>query len=95
MMTEPTLHPPQPPALRRSWWNLLLLVPFLMLVTPWLNSIEPVVFGIPFFYWSQLLAVPVGVVCVALVSAKTRDGSPPQVRDLSQDVDDLDERTAR
>jgi hypothetical protein len=95
MMTEPTLLPPQPPALRRSWWNLLLLVPFLMLVTPWLNAIEPVSFGIPFFYWSQLLAVPVGVVCVALVTVRTRDASPPPAPGHSQDVDDLDERTAR
>jgi hypothetical protein len=82
-------------AVRWSSWNLLLLVPLLMLVTPWLNSLEPVLFGIPLFYWSQLLAVPVGVVCVAIVAVKTRDGSRPPARGLVQDVDDLDERSAR
>jgi hypothetical protein len=95
MMTEPTFLSSQPPGLRWNWWNLLLLVPFLMLVTPWINALEPALFGIPLFYWSQLLAVPVGAVCVAIVSARTRDQRPPVAPGLSQDVDDLDERTAR
>ena len=51
----------------RSWWNLLLLVPLLMLVTPLWNFDEPRLFGLPMFYWSQFLFVPVGVVCVGLV----------------------------
>ncbi|MGQ0575141.1 MAG: DUF3311 domain-containing protein [Pseudonocardia sp.] len=59
---------------RFSPWNLLLLVPLLMLVTPWINSVEPQLFGLPFFYWVQFLWVPVGVVCVAIVNAMTRDG---------------------
>jgi hypothetical protein len=59
-------------------WNLLLLVPFLMLVTPWFNSIEPRLLGMPFFYWSQFAWVPVVVACVAVVHVRTRDGSGPR-----------------
>ena len=79
--------------LRYSPWNLLLLLPFLMLITPWINSLEPRLFGMPFFYWIQFAFVPVGVLSVALVYLKTRDdgpvapGAPP-------DVDELDEGTA-
>ncbi|WP_250549422.1 DUF3311 domain-containing protein [Pseudonocardia sp. H11422] len=42
-----------------------------MLVTPLFNSIEPRLFGVPFFYWSQFAWVPVGVLCVAIVHRKT------------------------
>ena len=63
--------------LRVNPWNLLLLVPFLMLVTPWFNSIEPRLFGMPFFYWSQFAFVPVGVACVAVVYLRTRDEVDP------------------
>lgn len=39
-------------------WNLLLLVPFLALFwVPFYNRIDPVFFGIPFFYWYQFLWV--------------------------------------
>ncbi|PRW62262.1 DUF3311 domain-containing protein [Actinopolyspora mortivallis] len=55
------------PRHERSPWNLLLLVPLLMLVTPLWNHDEPRLFGLPMFYWSQFLFVPLGVVCVALV----------------------------
>ncbi|WP_092626823.1 DUF3311 domain-containing protein [Actinopolyspora mzabensis] len=51
----------------RSPGNLLLLVPLLMLVTPLWNHDEPRLFGLPMFYWSQFLFVPLGVVCVGLV----------------------------
>lgn len=51
----------------RSPWNLLLLVPLLMLITPLWNHDEPRVFGLPMFYWAQFLFVPLGVVCVGLV----------------------------
>jgi hypothetical protein len=66
--------------LRFSPWNLLLLLPFLMLVTPWINYAEPRLFGMPFFYWIQFAFVPVGVLSDA-------PGLPP-------DVDELDEGTA-
>ena len=80
--------------LRFSPWNLLLLVPFLMLVTPWYNSAEPRLFGMPFFYWIQFLYVPVGVICVALVYVRTRDDATSSTGGPASDVDALDEGTA-
>ncbi len=77
--------------LRLSPWNLLLLVPFLMLVTPWINSVEPRLLGMPFFYWVQFAFVPVGVVCVAVVYLRTRDDDPPAAEGVPPDVDELDE----
>jgi hypothetical protein len=53
-------------------WNLLLVLPLLMLVTPWFNHDGPRLLGLPFFYWSQFLFVPVGVACVWIVFAMTR-----------------------
>ena len=78
--------------LRVNAWNLLLLVPFLMLVTPWYNAVEPQLFGMPFFYWVQFAFVPVGVVCVALVYLRTRDDGPA-APGVPPDVDELDEGT--
>jgi Protein of unknown function (DUF3311) len=77
--------------LRWSPWNLLLLVPFLMLVTPWFNSVEPRLFGMPFFYWAQFAFVPVGVLCVAAVYLRTRDEPVPDAVGEPPDVDELDE----
>ena len=80
--------------LRVSPWNLLLLVPFLMLITPWFNSIEPRLFGMPFFYWIQFAFVPVGVVVRGGgVRAHPRRGGPGGRR-CPPDVDELDEGTA-
>ena len=43
-----------------SPWNWLLLVPLLAtLFPPLYNSIDPTLFGIPFFYWYQLAAIGV------------------------------------
>ena len=77
--------------LRMNPWNLVLLVPFLMLVTPWFNSLEPRLFGMPFFYWSQFAFVPVGVVAVAVVYLRTRDEGVPEAPGAPADVDELDE----
>jgi hypothetical protein len=59
----------------RGWsgWNLLLLVPLLVLVTPLYNSDRPRLFGFPFFYWVQFLFILLGVICVAVVYLKTGD----------------------
>ena len=77
--------------LRWSPWNLLLLVPFLMLVTPWFNSLEPRLFGMPSFYWAQFAFVPVGVVCVAAVYLRTRDEPVPEAGGAPPDVYELDD----
>ena len=96
-MSETTSSPPPVPqreGTRWNAWNLLLLVPLLMLVTPWFNAAEPRLFGMPYFYWIQFAFVPVGVICVAVVYVMTRDekapvapGSPPNVDSLDEGVD--------
>lgn len=83
----------QDSGLRLSAWNLLLLLPFLMLVTPWINAAEPRLFGMPFFYWIQFAFVPVGVLSVAVVFLKTRDVAPAAPGSPA-DVDQLDEGTS-
>ena len=93
-MAEPVNEAGRGGGLRVTPWNLLLLVPFLMLITPLFNSVEPRLFGMPFFYWVQFLFVPVGVVCVALVYLRTRDEVDPVAPGPEPDVDELDEGTA-
>jgi hypothetical protein len=74
-----------------SPWNLLLLVPLLMLVTPWFNRVNPRLGGLPFFYWYQFLFVFVGVACVWIVYAATRS-KPTNVTAADRlDVAELDE----
>lgn len=51
----------------------MLLVPLLVLVTPFYNNAEPRLLGFPAFYWVQFLFVPLGVVCVAVVYYQTAD----------------------
>jgi hypothetical protein len=65
-----------------------------MLVTPWYNTDEPRLFGLPFFYWAQFAFVPVGVVCVALVHTMTRRNAPP-APGTPTGVDQLDEGVQR
>jgi hypothetical protein len=46
---------------------LLLILPCLTAVwTPFYNSVEPRLFGVPFFYWFLLLLVPVSSVFIYL-----------------------------
>jgi uncharacterized membrane protein len=87
--------PPEPEGLRWNAWNLLLLVPFLMLVTPWINSLEPRLFGMPFFYWIQFAFVPVGVVCVLVVYLMTKAEPTTVAAGREPDVDSLDEGAGR
>jgi Protein of unknown function (DUF3311) len=81
--------------LRWNAWNLLLLVPFLILVTPWINVAAPRLFGMPFFYWVQLAWVPFSVALVAVVHVRTRGVRGPSVPAGPDDVDALDAGAAR
>ncbi|OLR90995.1 DUF3311 domain-containing protein [Actinokineospora bangkokensis] len=76
--------------LRWSPWNLLLLVPLALLITPVFNRRGPELIGMPFFYWFQFLGVFVGVICTSLVFAMTKD-KPTTAPGAPGDVDDLDE----
>jgi hypothetical protein len=61
------------PVRRVLWARLLLLLPFIsMLWVSSYNSVEPMVAGIPFFYWYQLLWVLIGAGLIALVYAVER-----------------------
>jgi hypothetical protein len=45
----------------------LLVAPCLVaLATPFYNSVEPTFFGVPFFYWLQLVLIPISAVCIFL-----------------------------
>jgi Protein of unknown function (DUF3311) len=51
-----------------SSMRLLLLLPFIgLLWVPFYNSLEPALFGFPFFYWYQLAWVPISSLLIWLV----------------------------
>lgn len=64
-------------------WNLLLLVPLSVLITPLYNRDAPRLWGFPLFYWLPALFVPLGVVCVALVCHKTKDTGTEREPDIT------------
>src|SRR5664279_3030851 len=78
-------------AIQFSWWNLLLLVPLLMLITSLYNTDNPRILGMPKFYWYQFAFVFVGVACVAVVFVTTRNRRHPPV----DEPDATDEGVAR
>ena len=44
---------------------LLLFAPCLLaLLTPLYNGINPILFGVPLFYWLQLLLIPVSAIAI-------------------------------
>jgi uncharacterized protein DUF3311 len=54
-------------------WYWLLLVPLVGTLIPTIyNSADPTFIGIPFFYWYQMLWVPISVFCTFVVYTKTR-----------------------
>lgn len=58
------------PVSSESWSKarLLLLLPFIALAwVPSYNSIEPKLGSFPFFYWYQLLWVPLTILIIAIV----------------------------
>jgi hypothetical protein len=72
-------------------WNLLLLIPFIVLLTPLYNQDSPTLFGMPFFYWFQFLVIPVGVLCTITVYRMTRKTPVRRATGEPADVDTLDE----
>lgn len=55
------------PRPRKRWYWLLLLPYIAMLLVPSYNRVDPRLFGIPFFYWYQLLWVGLSTVVIAIV----------------------------
>ncbi len=57
---------------RRAWY-LLLLLPFVgTLIPQFYNRMQPALFGLPFFYWYQLLWVIVTSILLGIVVIATR-----------------------
>ena len=55
-------------------WYWLLIIPLLGVLIPSIyNDRSPELIGIPFFYWYQMLWIPLGVAITVLVYVKTRD----------------------
>ncbi len=53
---------------RARWARLLLLIPFVaVLWVPFYNRAEPTLFAIPFFYWYQLLWIPLTALVISTV----------------------------
>lgn len=77
-----------------SPWNLLLLIPFIVLFTPIYNRETPTLFGMPFFYWFQFAVIIVGVLSTITVYRMTRKAPVARPVAESRDVDQLDEGSA-
>jgi len=66
MSTDP--KPEEPAGSFKLFPNILLLIPFLALLwVPFYNSVEPTLYGFPFFYWYQFLWVPITSVIIYIV----------------------------
>lgn len=77
-----------------SPWNLLLLIPFIVLLTPIYNRESPALFGMPFFYWFQFAVIIVGVLSTITVYRMTRKAPVTKPAVEGRDVDQLDEGSA-
>lgn len=76
--TPPPDAPPGAGAHRRpdggfSPWNLLLVLPLLGTLIPMVyNRTDPALGGMPFFYWYQLVWIPISVTFTYLVYRQTK-----------------------
>lgn len=61
-------------------WYLLLVIPLIgVLIPTFYNRPDPELAGIPFFYWYQMLWIPLSVGITVLVYVRTR--APERSRD--------------
>jgi hypothetical protein len=64
-----------PPGPRETRWTWLLLVPLVgTLIPPIYNTHDPELFGVPFFYWYQMVWIPVSVLVTVIVYQATKRG---------------------
>ena len=62
-----------PPGARETRWSWLLLLPLAgTLFPPIYNTKDPELFGLPFFYWYQMVWIPISVVVTLTVYRATR-----------------------
>ena len=60
-----TMNLYKPPRRKFHPVYLLLLLPYIaLLCVPYYNVIDPTLLGIPFFYWWQMLWIPLGSLCI-------------------------------
>lgn len=78
-----------------SPWNLLLIIPLWVVITPLYNSEGPALFGMPFFYWFQFVGIAVGVVCTTVVYWMTKNKPVTTATSAPADVDQLDEGSTK
>ncbi len=78
------------PKPRRGWrgyWHRFAFVTILLVVlwVPFYNRLEPTLFGVPFFYWYQLLWILIGAaIAIAIYLIDTR------VMHLAKPAEDLE-----
>jgi hypothetical protein len=70
-----------PPRPRYAWYWLLVIPYFAVMAIPTFNRLEPTLFGIPFFYWYQLLWVVLSSMLIALVYRRAHGGGKPRRED--------------
>lgn len=67
---------------RRARWYWAFLIPLaLVIAVPFYNKAEPTLWGLPFFYWAQLLFVIIGAVVTGIVYCLTPESGstmPPE-----------------
>jgi hypothetical protein len=74
--TEPTQASPATGGGRRAGisWNWLLVIPLIgTLIPAFYNRATPKLFSIPFFYWYQLLWIPITVALTLVVFRASRE----------------------
>ncbi len=59
---------------KRRWYWLLLIPYVVMLWVPSFNSIEPSLYGIPFFYWYQFVWIAITALFILAVYLLAHDG---------------------
>ncbi len=66
-------------------WLWLLVLPWIAMIwVPSYNTMDPQLWGFPFFYWYQLLWVLISAVITALVYFKTKPRSAKRAANGSQ-----------
>ena len=71
---EPDAHPAARRGINYQPVNWLLLIPLVGTLVPWFyNYTNPTIGGMPFFYWYQLVWIPVSVVFTWIVFRTTRN----------------------
>lgn len=57
---------------KRRWLLPLIFIPFIpVLYVPWFNRIEPTLLGVPFYYWFQMLWIPLSALITYAVYLAT------------------------